>query len=160
MKTKITLSLISLQNKFVFNANHENPVKHLKEVSANVPETNGLYYVFAKANPSSPFHLVFALDNQQYELIYFGIAGGVTKNGKEGKQKLKSRINNVVGSSSIKRAKYWQQEMYKQQIEEFIVFYSIHPNPQEEEASYYTYLNSNSLIYPLLNKKRGRPNKS
>jgi len=156
MKTKIT---IPLKNKFVFNANHENPVKHLKEVSANVPETDGLYYVFAKANLSSPNHLVFDLDKQQYELIYFGIAGGVTKNGKEGKQKLKGRINNVVGSSSIKRAKYWQQEMHKQQIEEFIVFYAIHQNPQLEEASYYTFLNSNGLIYPLFNKKRGRPNK-
>jgi hypothetical protein len=156
MKTKIS---ISLKNKFVFNANHENPVKHLKDVTANVPETDGLYYVFAKANSSSPNHLVFDLDKQQYELIYFGIAGGVTKNGKEGKQKLKGRINNVVGSSSIKRAKYWQQEMHKQQIEEFIVFYLIHPNPQVEEATYYTYLNTNGLIYPLLNKKRGRPNK-
>ena len=161
MKQKI-LSQIkdSKFSKFVFKANQVNPIEHLKTATANVPNNDGNYYVFANADKELPEHLIFNILNNDYELIYFGISGGVSKSGKVGLQKLKDRINNVVGSSSIKRAKYWDSEMKIYNINEFTVFYCINNNPKEIEDYIYEFLKSEKLNYPKLNKKRGRKKKS
>ncbi len=150
---------LNTNKHFIFKSKESKPVAHLRDVSKNVPDTDGNYYVFANSNVDTPEHLKFSLQDSDYELYYFGIAGGISKNGKIGKQKLKGRINNVVGKPSIKRAKYWDHEMLKYDIAKLDVYYFENPKPKDTEDYLYLYLNKNVLTYPKLNKKRGRPKK-
>ena len=160
MKRGIT-SLIeeSNYNHFDFKSGQNDPTKHLKSASLDVPDVDGIYFVFTprKDVTECDGHLNFDLDNRKLKLIYFGIAGGIAKSGKIGNQKLKGRINNVVGASSIKRAKYWDAFMTSNGIEEFKIYYCPLAQPQNFEKSFYQYLDTNKLIYPALNKRRGRP---
>jgi hypothetical protein len=155
---KIILENIEKDNysSFIFEHQESNPVKHLKSVSEKVPNTDGIYFVFAKKNNDTKEHLLFNILNSEYEIYYFGIAGGTTQKGKNSKQKLIGRINNVVGTPSVKRAIYWNNEMVKHNLSEFIVFYSLNNQPKEIEDCIYNFLNKNNLSYPKLNKPRGR----
>lgn len=161
MKEKIQQQIESAEYaNFVFKPMEKNPVHHLKDVSKNVPYSDGNYYVFSESNNNTSEHLLFTIQELKLELIYFGVAGGETKNGKNGDQKLDGRINNVVGKPSIPRAKYWVQEMNRFKIEKLIVFYCKNLNPKEIEDFIYNFLKKNKLDYPKLNKKRGRQKKS
>lgn len=146
-------------NFFYFKFNSKNPVRHLKEQTAIVPNTPGVYLVFRKITNGEDItnfsYLNYIIEGEDYELLYFGKAGGLTKNGKVIVQGLNSRINNVV-SDSIKRAKYWDMIMNEFNFQEFKVIFSEQPNPQLIENIIYNFLDSNNLKYPLMNKKRGR----
>ncbi len=139
-----------------------NPILHLKEQSASVPNKPGLYLIFCSNDfYSENNHLKFEIDNMPYSLLYFGKAGGITQKGKLIKQGLNGRINNVTSDSSrnfkdIKRAKYWNVIMGEFNIDNVLIFYSENNNPHLIEDEIYFYLDANSLKYPLLNKKRGR----
>ncbi len=101
---------------FEFTNNTSNHIRHLKEQSLEVPDTPGIYLVFRKSIlnefQSSFSHLIYLIEGENYELIYFGKAGGLTQKGKAIKQGLRGRINNVISDSKrelkdIKRANYW-----------------------------------------------------
>ncbi len=62
------------------------------------------------------------INNSTFEPIYFGIARGLKANGKEGNQKLNGRINNLVGSKSIRRAVKWNITMQENALTSFTVF--------------------------------------
>ena len=152
-------------NYFEFRFNSSNPVRHLKEQTALVPNTPGLYLVFRKIGNGEDFtnfsHLNYLIESEYYELLYFGKAGGLTKDGKYIVQGLNGRINNVVSDSSrklkdIKRARYWNTIMNEFNFIEFRVIFSEQPNPQAFENIIYNFLDNNNLKYPLMNKKRGR----
>ena len=152
-------------NNFEFTSNTSHPVRHLKEQTKTVPEKPGLYLVFTQnskaVSNSKEAHLNYQLNNMNYELLYFGKAGGVTAKGKTIKQGLNGRINNVVSESSrsledIKRADYWNIIMNELEVKKFKVLYTENPNPQELEDTIYDFLDQNKLKYPLMNKKRGR----
>ncbi|QJD80401.1 hypothetical protein [Spirosoma rhododendri] len=144
---------------FVFKSEQDKPSKHLREVSKYVPDVSGLYFVFAKEILSMPSeeHLRFYLDKTEYHLLYFGKAGGTTQKGKVINQKLKGRINNVVGNPSIKRAVHWNSFMIETGITELYVYWCSEAQPQSVEGSIYNYLNANGLAYPVLNRRLGRP---
>jgi hypothetical protein len=152
-------------NSFEFIINMNNPIRHLKEQSQNVPNTPGLYLVFRKKITDEDYskfsHLNYLIDGEYYELLYFGKAGGLTKKGKVIKQGLNGRINNVISDSirelkDIKRANYWNIIMNEFNISQLRIIYSEISNPQDFENRIYNFLDSNNLLYPLLNKKRGR----
>lgn len=160
MKTVI-LGLISANNyqSFSFQSGHNDPISHLRTVTRNVPNESGMYFVFAPKDSkrNTPPHVEFGIKGRDYELVYFGKAGGATTKGKNTRQKLNGRINNVVGTPSIKRAIYWNVVMSKKIIPYFEVFYCYLDQPQAVEELIYSYLKSNKLDYPMLNGKRGRP---
>jgi hypothetical protein len=152
-------------NYFDFRFNSTNPVRHLKEQTEMVPNTPGLYLVYRKIGNDEDItnflHLNYLIESEYYELLYFGKAGGITKNGKDIVQGLNGRINNVVSDSSrnlkdIKRAIYWNIIMNEFNFHEFRVIFSEQPNPQAFENIIYNFLDINNLKYPLMNKKRGR----
>lgn len=156
---------LGVENYFNFKFNTDNPVRHLKEQTAKVPNTPGLYLIFRKRGFGEDFtdfpHLNYIIEDENYELLYFGKAGGLTKNGKYILQGLNGRINNVVSESSrnlkdIRRAKYWNIIMKEFNFPEFRVIFSEDTNPQNNENKIYNFLDSNNLKYPLMNKKRGR----
>lgn len=152
----------SIDNYFVFDRNHENPILQLKQRTENVPDVSGLYFVFYHQTTDNDFeHLNYEINGVKYTLAYFGKAGGVTRNGKIIKQGLKRRLNNVVSDSvrnliDVKRAKYWEIIMNENKIENFYVIYYYHNQPDEKENSIYSYLKLYNAEYPLMNKVRGR----
>lgn len=150
---------------FEFWSNTNNPVRHLKEQTLSVPNNPGLYLVFRRNTSSllqSTFpHLNYLIDGEDYELLYFGKAGGLTRTGKVIKQGLQGRINNVISDSNrqlkdIRRADYWSLIMNEFNIPELRIIYAEHSNPNKIENNIYYYLDNHNLRYPLLNKKRGR----
>ena len=150
---------------FEFTNNTNNHVKHLKEQTLGVPNSPGLYLVFRRnildSENSTFSHLLYQIEGEFYELLYFGKAGGLTKKGKVIKQGLQGRINNVISDSirelkDIKRANYWNIVMNEININQLRVIYSEVSSPQDFENIIYNFLDSNNLKYPLLNKKRGR----
>lgn len=152
-------------NYFIFRSEINNSVRHLKDQTEMVPNTSGLYLVFRKKNieeiANDFSHLNYSIEEEYYELLYFGKAGGLTKSGKVINQGLRSRINNVVSDSSralkhIKRANYWKIVMNEFNFYSLRVLYTELPNPQSIENIIYDFLDNNNLRYPLLNKKRGR----
>jgi len=154
-------------NHFNFYRNKRNPIDHLKEQSAIVPNESGIYLVFTekKSNLSTDNcnHLIYEIENNLYELLYFGKAGGTTQNGKKIIQGLNGRINNVVSDKhrNLKdenRANYWNIIMNEFNINELLIIYKLHNNPIEVENSIYDFLDKYNLKYPLINKKRGRLN--
>lgn len=164
MKNEV-IKLIGENNyqNFIFNKCSENiAVYELQKSSKYVNNVDGIYFVFTKLkeNRNVQNHLVYEIDNEFYEFIYFGIAGGLTSNGKEGDQKLRGRINNVVGSNSIRRAIKWNSIMKDNEFASFIVYYCYLKQPKNFEDKIYQYLKNLKLNYPLLNLKRGRPSKS
>ena len=163
MKTEI-IKLIQNNNhqNFIFSkCIQDNAAAELKKSTQNVKDVDGIYFVFTQleANRQIQEHLVYEINNNTYEFIYFGIAGGVTANGKEGDQKLNGRINNVVGSKSIRRAVKWNTTLEENGLTSFTVFYCYLKQPKSFEDKIYEYLNNQKLRYPLLNAKRGRPRK-
>ncbi len=151
------ISLLEQSNylHFIFSSVEKSAVSHLKLLTKDVPNKDGLYSVFAdKVEGVTDAHLIYHIESKEYQLIYFGISGGETKRGKKGAQKLRARINNVVGSDSCNWAIYWNNEMRKNKFLQFVVFYCPYTPPKEFEME--IYLNVNELKYPLLNKKRGR----
>jgi hypothetical protein len=138
----------------------ETAVAELKKSTQNVPNTDGVYFVFKllSENRNIENHLTYKINNIFYEFIYFGKAGGISSKGKAGKQKLFGRINNV-GGGNIRRAIKWNQEMYKNNTDSFTVYYCLLEQPQTFEERIYRYLKKEKLKYPILNKKRGRPAK-
>ena len=167
MKNDI-LNLLAKQDKihFEYESGSINPVKHLKEASKFVPDVPGVYLVFCRSQfYDCPDHLKFEMDGVVNSLVYFGKAGGVTKNGKKINQGLYGRLNNVISDSNlnlkdIKRADYWQIITAKYGIEKLKIVCLLHENPQMFEETLYNFLNKNLLEYPLLNKKRGRTKNS
>ncbi len=164
---KLIDSIISERNNnfFHFSRDSENTVRHLKEQSNRTPDSPGLYLVFRKITDekmnTNLSHLHYRIENQNYQVLYFGKAGGLTKNGKVIKQGLRGRINNVVSDSSrnlidIKRALYWKIVMNEFDFSQFLIIYKTHENPQSIENIIYNYLDANNLQYPVMNKKRGR----
>jgi hypothetical protein len=106
-------------------------------------------------------HLNYKIDLEWHELVYFGKAGGVFKDGKPISQGLNGRINNVISDSSrnlkdIKRANYWNIVMNDHHFEKFTVIYFEHDNPQDIENTIYNFLGEGNKKYALMNKKRGR----
>lgn len=147
-------------NFFEFIKNNQNPIKHLKENTASVPNLPGIYLVFCEGKSNSN-HLNFKISDKIFKLLYFGKAGGKTDSGKIIVQGLKSRINNVVsdsklGMKDVKRAKYWNHVMIENRMEKFYIIYFMHETPQQLENQIYDFLDNNNLEYPLMNKKRGR----
>lgn len=142
-------------NFFVFNRGHYNPVFSLKQSTHAVPDTAGLYLVFAEKRQSHLEYLNFQIQEEVYELVYFGKAGGVTSSGRVLKQGLKGRINNVV-SGDLKRGIYWDKEMSNMGCDRFLVLFDELVSPQEMENLIYNYLDDNKYEYPILNKTRGR----
>ncbi len=168
MKNYIT-SLIGLNisnNIFSFNSNSINPVEELKKSTINVPNTPGLYFVFVKGFFYEDLnHLIFSFKDDEYSLMYFGKAGGVTKEGKIIEQGLIKRINNVISNSkrgikNMSRANYWELIMKENKIDNFIVIYVEVNEPSNVERDIYNYLKSGKLDYPYLNGKLGRPKKT
>jgi hypothetical protein len=161
MKEEI-LDLIQINNhqNFIFSKCPQNiAVGELKKNTQKVSDVDGIYFVFSelKANRQVQEHLVYEINNNAYEFIYFGIAGGLTANGKEGNQKLNGRINNVVGSKSIRRAIKWNITLEENDLTSFTVFYCYLKQPKSFEDKIYKYLKNQKLKYPLLNVKRGKP---
>lgn len=159
---QIILKLLKENNgsTFHFSPTELDPVKHLRNVTKNVPNTSGLYFVFIY-NVTDSDHLTFSFDNKKHKLIYFGKAGGLTKKGRLIKQGLRGRINNVVSDSSlglkdIKRAIYWKIKMDELNTERIIIKYIELLNPSENETRIYRKLNDEKLKFPLLNKILGR----
>jgi hypothetical protein len=163
MKTEI-LDLIAINRyqNFIFEKckSDDSAVAELKKRTQNVPNKDGVYFVFAHfaEDRNIENHLTYEINNNIYELIYFGKAGGLTSKGKEGEQKLIGRMNAVVGED-ISRAIKWNQEMHKNHINSLTVYYCLLEQPQIFEEKIYTYLKNEKLKYPMLNKKRGRPAK-
>lgn len=161
---KEILSIInsSKEKKFIFNKLTNSPTKQLVEKTKSVPNVAGLYLVFCKEDLcSNEKHLIYSIDETNYTLLYFGKAGGKTMSGKIINQGLNGRINNVVSDSirklkDIKRADYWEIFMVENNIENFHVFYFVNDEPTKIENLIYKHLDDNSLMYPLMNKKRGR----
>lgn len=154
------VELLDLENnKFIFEVSSDNPTKYLRKITKNVPNLPGLYLVFSeKRNDcAEKSHLYFILENLELELVYFGKAGGVTKDGKTLKQNLVGRINNVV-NGDVPRALYWNAEMLENNENALIIYYQIFENPSQIEKGIYKFLDSNSLSYPRMNKKLGRKN--
>lgn len=163
MKTEI-IDLIQINNhqNFMFNkCPHNIAAAELKKSTQKVSDVDGIYFVFTQleANRQVQEHLVYEINNSAFEFIYFGIAGGLTANGKEGDQKLNGRINNVVGSKSIRRAVKWNITMEENNLRSFTVFYCYLKQPKSFEDKIYEYLKNQKLKYPLLNAKRGKPPK-
>jgi len=152
----------NFQNFFEFKLSDINPILNLRQVSSKVPDLSGLYLVFCKREINANcLHLKFQINGDDYFLIYFGKAGGITKNGKQIKQGLKGRINNVVSDSQrkikdLKRGEYWDLIMREQDIDHFYITYLQHNSPQILEEIIYSFLDKKGLSYPYLNKKRGR----
>lgn len=144
---------------FIFKKckNDDLAVSELKKITKKVPNEDGVYFVFRPldVNRNVDKHLIYYLNNNQYELIYFGKAGGVTSNGKVIRQKLVGRINNVVGEN-ISRAVKWNQVMNENNIDYLTVYYCVVTEPQNFEEKIYSFLKNENLSYPILNKKRGR----
>jgi hypothetical protein len=152
-------------NSFEFTNKTSNHICHLNEQTIEVPNTSGLYLVFRKQisddSESTFSHLIYLIEGENYELIYFGKAGGLTKEGKAIKQGLRGRINNVItdsirGLKDIKRANYWNIIMKEFNIDQLRILYSEVSNPQDFENIIYKFLDNHNLKYPILNKKRGR----
>jgi hypothetical protein len=143
-------------NYFVFNVGHEDPVMGLKISTQAVPNSAGVYLVFAENRQSNLEHLNFQIDGKDYELVYFGKAGGITASGKLLKQGLKGRINNVV-SGDLKRGIYWDNEMSNLGCERFLILYDQLDAPKETENMMYRFLDERKIEYPILNKTLGRP---
>ena len=152
-------------NSFEFYCNENNPVNHLREQTNEVPNSSGIYLVFSKKRYDefceNCAHLNYEIELEWNELVYFGKAGGVTKNGKIIRQGLKGRINNVISDSSrslrdIKRANYWNIVMNEFHFEKFTIIYFEHEYPQTLENIIYNFLDERNWKYPVLNKRRGR----
>jgi hypothetical protein len=143
----------------------DSAVYKLKEQTKNIPNLSGLYFVFCQEKLDEKFkHLEFNLVDLPHTLLYFGKAGGVTLKGKELKQGLNGRLNNVTSDSSrnlkdIKRAKYWEIIMDENNISLLRIVCFLNDNPSQIEESIYNELDKSNKIYPLLNKKRGRNKK-
>ncbi len=164
MKTEIINLIAENGNQnFIFSScsSESAALNELRSTTKNVPEKDGIYFVFSPLNQNRIIddHLIYTINDRHYEFIYFGIAGGVTAAGKEGDQKLRKRINNVVGSNSIRRAIKWNETLNENNLPSFTVFYCLLNQPKNIEDKIYGYLNEGKLKYPLLNKKRGRPAK-
>lgn len=151
------VDLLDVGNKFIFEVGSDNPTKHLRKITKNVPNLPGLYLVFREKRNDfeEKSHLYFILENLELELVYFGKAGGVTKDGKTLKQNLIGRINNVV-NGDVPRALYWNAEMLENSENALIIYYQIFENPSQIEKGIYNFLDLNSLSYPRMNKKLGR----
>jgi hypothetical protein len=150
-------------NYFEFHSNSDNPVGHLKEQTNSVPKGPGIYLVFTQKEDvcEKCAHLNYEIEGIRSELLYFGKAGGLTKNSGIIKQGLNGRINNVVSDSSrnlrdIRRANYWNIVMNEFGFEIWTIIYHEHSNPQDIENTFYNFLDINNLKYPLLNKRRGK----
>ena len=153
------VDLLEVGNKFIFEVGSDNPTKHLRKITKNVPNLPGLYLVFSEKRNDfeEKSHLYFILENWELELVYYGKAGGVTKDGKILKQNLVGRINNVV-NGDVPRAIYWNNEMLENNENALIIYYQIFENPSQIEKGIYNFLDVNSLSYPRMNKKLGRKN--
>lgn len=152
----IIYSILSSDLNFEFSQSFTEPIKHLKNVTENIPNDSGLYLVFCLEELNTQTsHLVFKSNNKKLTLLYFGKAGGHTKNGRKLRQGLNGRINNVV-SNDVKRAVYWKKEMEANNISKYFVFCQLNENPTIIENEIYDFLDRNSLSYPLMNKKRGK----
>ena len=152
-------------NFFEFNVNSLNPVKHLMDMTDSVPEGPGIYLVFTNKNEADfceyCSHLNFFIDDDSFELVYFGKAGGLTSSGRLIRQGLKGRINNVVSDSGrnlkdVRRAVYWNLVMNEHSFQSLKVIYFEHYNPHDLENEIYTFLDNNNRKYPIMNKRRGR----
>lgn len=165
MKSEL-LALLSVKTDGNFilerSKNNQEAIRNLKYITRDVPDKDGIYFVLTPLikNRIVEEHLIYEVNEEIYEFIYFGIAGGLTSNGKERVQKLRGRINNVVGSNSIRRAIKWNETMIKYNFSSFKVLYYFLPQPKEIEDKIYDYLKRENLKFPLLNLKRGRPNGS
>ena len=167
ISTKEIMNLVTAsKKKFLFEVGKVNPIKHLKEVTNEVPDEPGIYLVFSEKQKHlvAKTHLYFQIDNLDVELLYFGKAGGISSSGKTYTQGLKDRINNVISDSSrnlkdVRRGIYWNLEMLDNNESRLIVYYALFENPIQLEKAVYKYLDSNSLLYPRMNKKLGRKKK-
>ncbi len=146
------------ENRFVFERGYADPVSHLKEVTQSVPNLSGIYLVFAENLVPRDEHLRYVINGLDYELVYFGKAGGITSDGKQLNQGLRGRINNVV-SNDERRAIFWDRRMSEIFCSRFLVIYTLSDQPQEFENELYNLLDNGGLKYPILNKRRGRQRK-
>jgi hypothetical protein len=153
--------------KFEFKPGTGDPDRTLKNATEFIPDDkSGIYLVFAAIELSdTETHNIYKIDEKPYTLCYFGKGGGVSRNGKEFKQKLKGRINNVVSDSSrklkdLKRGRYWALILEEIKADSFLVFCQYHENPGDVEDKIYKEFESQRLAYPIMNKKRGRKKRS
>jgi hypothetical protein len=145
-------------SSFVFESGFIDPIFHLRHVTKSVPNLPGVYLVFAEKSDTKTEHLRYEIDGLDYELVYFGKAGGFTSNGRRLSQGLNGRINNVV-SNDESRALYWHRSMSEFGCSKFLVIYTLLDHPQELENELYNLLDNGGLQYPILNKRRGRRRK-
>jgi len=163
---KTVLSLINdseIKGNFIFKVNKSlGANKSLKEQSQSVADVAGLYFVFVKNQNEDSMHS-FTINNELLSLIYFGKAGQKA-DGTYVKQKLKGRINNVVSDSSknlkdIKRGEYWEiilKDLNKSEL--YIIWMKSKINCVKDEQLIYSALGKESMEYPILNSRLGRPN--
>lgn len=147
---------------FWFNAGEVKPTTALREATKGVPNSPGLYFVFAEGEPTpANQYLHFVFEGKSYILHYFGKAGGMNRQGEPFKQGLRGRINNVVkypeeGLKDIKRATYWSMVMDKQHINKLLIRYVLTDTPQATEGMIYNVIASNKLQLPMMNRPLGR----
>jgi hypothetical protein len=153
----------SSQSKtYCFKSKTSNPIKHLQDVTKEIPNSSGLYFVFVQGDfYKNRNYLTFNFESKTFSLIYFGKAGGFTKTGKKIEQGLNKRINNVISDSEknikdMKRGKYWDLILNEINEQNFYIKYIETEEPLVIENKIYELLNTNSLEYPFLNSKLGR----
>ncbi|GAB3323656.1 hypothetical protein GCM10027299_20090 [Larkinella ripae] len=159
MKAYIHNLLAESAGSFTFFSGNATPTIHLRDITREVPNSPGLYFVFVEGHhPTIGDHLHFTFNSIDYTLYYFGKAGGITRDGRVIRQGLFQRINNVV-NNDIPRAKYWDDFMQTRDIKQFNIKYILagEDNPRDLEGNIYSLLNNNNLDYPIMNSRLGHP---
>ena len=82
----------------------------LAEVSKDVPELPGVYYIFRLARGN-------------VELVYIGKSGTITQSGQFKEQLLKCRINNK--QDGMKRQKFFDQKMVEENIDGLDIYWFV-----------------------------------
>ena len=82
----------------------------LSEVSKNVPELPGVYYIVRLAKG-------------RVELVYIGKSGTITQNGQFKDQLLKSRINNK--QDGLKRQDFFDKKMIEENIDGLDIYWFV-----------------------------------
>ncbi|MEO9147378.1 MAG: hypothetical protein ABI237_17650 [Ginsengibacter sp.] len=82
----------------------------LKDVSKDVPELPGVYYIIR-------------LSNNKIDVVYIGKSGTINQNGKFKDQLLKGRINNK--QDGTKRQQYFEQKIAEENIDGLDIYWFV-----------------------------------
>lgn len=87
-----------------------NPGGKLIQVSKDVPELPGIYYIIR-------------LSNNRIDLVYIGKSGTINQSGEFKDQLLKGRINNK--SNGVKRQQYFEQKISEENIDALDIYWFV-----------------------------------